>query len=176
MGVSNHEEGHVMPRFSLPDDELRALDRLANVTIASLVVVGLISFFVGALILAGPELIRILPIALIGMSGSAVAALTSSLDRYAVGFERENGKPFPESAKEGAGKFNRRFARWLWVRPLLGAVVAPVFIWGLSHFAKNPEEFLGDGEVIGFTAFLGGLLAKSILDLIKNLFKNVFRA
>lgn len=165
-----------MPRFSLPDDETKALDRLAHLTIAYLVAVGLVSFFVGALALTGSEVIRIMPIALIGLSGSAVAALTSSLDRYAVGFERENGKPFPEGAKEGTGRFNRRFARWLWIRPLLGAVVAPVFIWGLSHFAKKPEEFLGNAEAIGFTAFLGGLLAKSILDLIKNLFKNVFRA
>jgi len=166
-----------MPRFSLPDDELRALDRLAHVSIVYLAVVGLASFFAGAFSLCVPvELCRLIPIPLIGMSGSAIAALTSSLDRYANGFEREDGKSFPTGAKKGAGKFNRRFARWLFIRPFLGAVIAPVFIWGLSHFAKNPEEFLGKKEAVAFTAFLGGLLAKSILDLIKNLFKNVFRA
>ena len=31
-------------------------------------------------------------------------------------------------------------------------------------------------QKLAFSAFLGGLLAKSVLDLIKNLFKRVFRA
>ena len=107
---------------------------------------------------------------------SAVAALTSCLDRYAVGFEREDGRAFPEKAKEGEGKFNRRFARWLLVRPFLGAVIAPIFVWGLSHFAKAPKEWTQTLETLGFTAFMGGLLAKSVVDLIKRVFKNVFKA
>jgi len=161
---------------TLPDDELKALDRLAHGTIAYLVIVSLISFFAGAYAVAAPQLVRFIPMALLGFSGSAIAALTSCLDRYAIGFEKEDGKSFPENAKPGAGKFNRRFARWLFVRPFLGAVTAPVFVWGLSHFAKNPEEFLGSNELLGFTAFIGGLLAKSVIDLIKGLFKNVFKA
>ena len=74
--------------------------------------------------------------------------------------------------EEGKGKFNRRFSRWLFLRPFLGAVVAPVFIWGIPFFIDNPEPI---GEKLGFTAFMGGLLAKSVLDLIKGLFKNVFK-
>jgi hypothetical protein len=111
--------------------------------------------------------------ALLGIAGSAVAALTSCLDRYATGFERERGRPYPREAS--GGKFNRRFARWLFVRPFLGAVVAPVFVWGISHFTKDPQTFLSTSESMGFTCFMGGLLAKSILDLVKNLFKNVFK-
>jgi hypothetical protein len=155
---------------TLPDQELKDLDRLAHVTIGYLIVVSLVSFFTGAYLL--PHLVGI---GIIGISGSAIAALTSTLDRYAMGFERETGEWFPERAKEGVGKFNRRFARWLFVRPLLGAVVAPVFVWGLSHFASDPERYLEGVETLGFTSFMGGLLAKSVLDLIKNLFKNVFR-
>lgn len=162
-----------MAKTTLPDDELRMLDRLAHATIAYLVIVGLTSFFAGAYVLAVRRLARLLPIALFGFSGSAIAALTSCLDRYAIGFERENGKPFPENAKEGEGKFNRRFSRWLFVRPFLGAVIAPIFVWGLSHFVRSPEEW---SETVGFTAFMGGLLAKSVVDLIKSLFKNVFKA
>src|SRR5438094_10441439 len=102
-----------MPRFSLPDQELRALDRLAHVSIVYLVVVSLASFFAGAFSLTVPPELCIIPIALIGVSGSAIAALTSSLDRYAIGFEREHGESFPEGAKKDAGKLNRRFARRL---------------------------------------------------------------
>lgn len=165
---------------SLPDDELKSLDVLAHVTIAYLVIVGLSSFF-GACALeekrvagsAPTDLSAILSIALFGFSGSAVAALTSCLDRYATGFEREDGSPFPIAAKAGEGKFNRRFARWLFVRPFLGAVIAPVFVWGISHFVSTSQQWI---ETIGFTAFMGGLLAKSVVDLIKRLFKNVFHA
>jgi hypothetical protein len=160
-------------RTELLDSELKRLDALAHVNIGYLVVVGIAAFFVGARVTSFDPMIASM---LIGFSGSAIAALTSCLDRYATGFEREGGKPFPEDAKPGKGKFGRRFSRWLFVRPFLGAVVAPVFIWGLSHFAKNPSDFLGSVELRGFVAFMSGLLAKSVLDLIRNLFKNVFRA
>lgn len=100
-----------MAKSFLPDDELRMLDRLAHINIVYLIVIGLASFFVGAYVLKVPEISSLVAQALIGLSGSAIAALTSCLDRYATGFERENGRPFPEKAKAGEGKFNRRFSR-----------------------------------------------------------------
>ncbi|WP_404301134.1 hypothetical protein [Alicycliphilus denitrificans] len=163
-----------MPKSALPDDELRTLDRLAQFTIAYLLLASLASFLAGAHALNSPALPALLAPVLIGFCGSAIAALTSCLDRYATGFERENGEPYPEKAT--GGKFNRRFSRWLFIRPFLGAVVAPVFIWGLSHFTQSPQEFQSSPETLGFTAFTAGLLAKSVLDLVKNLFKNVFKA
>ena len=163
-----------MAKWALPDDELRKLDHLAHVVIVYLMAVALTSFFIGAYVLKLPSSPPLLATLLIGISGSAIAALTSCLDRYSTGFERENGEPFPEKAT--GGKFNRRFSCWLFTRPFLGAVVAPVFIWGLSHFAKSPQEFISSAETRGFTAFMAGLLAKSVLDLVKNLFKNVFKS
>jgi len=50
------------------------------------------------------------------------------------------------------------------------------FIWGLSRFTTTSEVFLSSAELLGFTAFVAGLLAKSVLDLIKNLFENVFKS
>jgi hypothetical protein len=162
-----------MSKSVLPDDELRTLDRLAQITIAYLVVMSLASFVAGVYVLKSPSVPTVLAPVLFGLCGSAIAALTSCLDRYATGFERENGDPYPEKAT--GGKFNRRFSRWLVIRPFLGVVVAPVFVWGLSHFTKSPQEFQSSPETLGFTAFMGGLLAKSVLDLVKNLFKNVFK-
>lgn len=163
-----------MSKWELPDSELKMLDKLAHINISYLLVLGLSSFFIGAYVLALPNSNILLAISLIGVAGSSVAALTSSLDRYATGFERDSGEPYPLDIEKGKGKFNRRFSRWLFVRPFLGAIVAPVFIWGIQLFTENPESYL-DGK-LGFTAFMGGLLAKSVLDLVKGLFKNVFRS
>lgn len=161
-----------MKNTPLPDSELKALDRLAQYCILILTIAALSSFFTGAMLLNAEPDATIIVWSLIGFAGSAVAALTSCLDRYATGFERENGDPFPSEAK--GGKFNRRFSRWLLLRPFLGAIVAPVFIWGLSLMTNQSSEFLMTPQTVGFTAFIGGLLAKSVLELIKGVFKNVF--
>jgi hypothetical protein len=42
-----------------------------------------------------------------------------------------------------------------------------------AHFRLGPQPFTA---TLGFTAFMGGLLAKSVVELIKRLFKNVFNA
>jgi hypothetical protein len=144
----------------------------------------LISFVSGAYLLTTSESNRIWAIVLIGASGSAVAALTSCLNRYANGFEDEQGHPHPKEGSEVAKeRFNRRMAAWLFVRPILGAVVAPIFIWGLAILVDarpkppSPVKLLGgDPTTVGFTAFMAGLLAKSVLEEIKNLFDRLFGA
>jgi hypothetical protein len=149
------------------------------------VVVSLTSFFLGAFFLSGladgahfgvllvERATKFLGQALIGISGSAVAALISCLDRYANGVELYGGETYPD--KEKKERFSERFAYWLRARPFLGAPVAPVFIWGLSHFTNDPQKFTTSNRLVGFTAFMAGLLAKSVLELVKNLFKNVFK-
>ena len=155
--------------------EAEKLDKLAKQVTIYLVLAVLVSFIVGFVLLdQSGRLLQFLSVAFIGFSGSAVAALTSCLDRYANGFELDDGTKEPLEA-EGE-TFNQRMSRWFYVRPILGFVVAPVFIWGVNFFVENPEQYRSSAASLGFTAFMGGLLAKSVLDLIKNLFKNVFRA
>src|SRR5262249_34538717 len=141
----------------LDSEELVMLNRFANDSIIYLVVVSLVSFFAGAYFLGIPAA-KLAAQAFIGFSGSAVAALASCLGRYANGFECEGGTFFPpkDDEKKKEERFNRRFARWLFVRPFIGALVAPVFIWGLSHFAKDPKEFTDSDLLLGFTAFMAG--------------------
>jgi hypothetical protein len=133
-------------------------------------VVSIVAFFSGWTLLGNRDkLYSVLALGLIGLSGSGIAALTSCLDRYASGFELEDASKFP---KEANGEtFNRRMARWFIFRPFLGLLIAPVFVWGIesANFTKTLQG-------VAFSAFLGGLLAKSIIDLIKGLFKNVFKA
>src|SRR6266702_2302730 len=154
------------------DNEIQCLDRLSRNVTLYLIVAATLSFFVGYGLLSFKErMVLLLAIALMGGAGSSVAALTSCLDRFANGFEREDGTKEPKEAK--GETFNRRMARWFYVRPFLGLVVAPLFLWGIEFFVKDPNPLRDSNQHIAFSAFLGGLLAKSVLDLIKNLFKNI---
>ncbi|MDQ3846234.1 MAG: hypothetical protein M3342_19825 [Bacteroidota bacterium] len=112
-------------------------------------------------------------IALIGLSGSGVAALTSCLDRYAKGFELESGRKIPRKAEGEV--FNKRMSLWFFCRPFLGFIVAPVFTWCIGSLFKGPTGYTGSVVQLGVIAFLGGLLAKSVIELFKNLFKNIFK-
>jgi hypothetical protein len=157
------------------DSEIQRLDRQARNVIVYLTLAALLSFLLGYFLVANQgRMLFLLAVALIGFSGSSIGALVSCLDRYAKGFEREDGTKEPIAAT--GETFNRRMARWFVVRPFLGFVVAPLFLWGIGFFVKNPSTFRDSTEHIAFSAFLGGLLAKSVIDLIKNLFKNVFHA
>src|SRR4051812_14113627 len=122
------------------DNEIQLLDRQSRNVAVYLVVAATLGFFLGYCLLAITDrMVLVLAIALIGFSGSSVAALTSCLDRYARGFEREDGTKEP---KEAEGEtFNRRMARWFYVRPFLGLVVAPLFLWGIEFFVKDPGTF-----------------------------------
>jgi hypothetical protein len=163
-----------MAKWSLQDDELKYLDRLAVATMVYLVAVGGVSLLGAFYVFSSRPDIPMLGVALVGLSGSAVAALTSCLDRYATGFEKEDGTSHPAGAKDKE-KFNRRMSRWFIARPFLGLVVAPILVWGIEFFVDEPDRFRSSSQQLGFTGFMTGLLAKSVLDLIKGLFKNVFR-
>jgi hypothetical protein len=140
-----------------------------------LIAVTLPAFFLGYFLLDFTNrMVFLLAVALIGFSGSGVAALTSCLDRYAKGFELEDGTKVPAEAK--GETFNGRMLRWFYVRPFLGFLVGPVTIWGIEFLVKDASVFRDTTPHLAFSAFLGGLLAKSILDLIKGLFKNVFHS
>jgi len=158
--------------------ELKQLDKLAHQTFGYLVVAAIIPFLVGYLLFYNKSgtsaSVFLIGVSLLGFSGSALAALISALNRYANGFEKENGEKVP---KEAMGEtFNRRMARWFFIRPFLGFFIAPVFLSGLKFFADDPAKFYSTPDEVAFTAFVTGLLAKSILELIKGLFKNIFKA
>jgi hypothetical protein len=154
--------------------ESKRLDKLAKQVIVYLLIGSLISFVLGFFLIEMQDRFKqFLAIALIGFSGSAIAALTSCLDRYVTGFELEDGTKRPKEAR--GETFNSRMSLWFIVRPFLGFVIAPVLIWGLGFFVKDSEQYRNSTESLAFTAFLGGLLAKSVIELIKGLFKNIFK-
>lgn len=142
------------------DDEINRLEKLAHWVFGYLVLGATISLFGGYYVIGieANGLFPLIGISLIGFSGSSVAALTSSLDRYAKGFERDNGKKEPEGAT--GETFNRRMVRWFFIRPFLGAIVAPVFLWGIAILADESAKYTETTSHVAFTAFMGGLLVE----------------
>jgi ABC-type Fe3+-siderophore transport system permease subunit len=111
-----------------------------------------------------------------GVVGSATGALVSALERHANGLEDRDGAamPDPEKPKE---RFSERMFYWFTMRPWLGAVVAAGVFWGLSS-GQWQESSSGTPLLpsrVAFYGFLSGLFAKSMLDILRNLPKNVFR-
>ena len=84
----------------MTEQEQRQVNKLSKLSLYVAVYLGLISvgtFFLGYYLLNTQERFKLaIAIALIGMAGSGVAALTSCLDRYANGFELENGDKIPK--------------------------------------------------------------------------------
>ena len=113
-------------------------------------------------------------VALLGMAGSGVGALTSLLGRYAAGFKLESGDLVPPDA-EGE-TYDRRISFCFLVRPALGLLVAPLIVAAVALFFKSHEDFKGSADAVMVVAFIGGLYAKSALEAAKNAFKVVFRA
>jgi hypothetical protein len=123
------------------ESERKYLDLLALRVLIYLVTLSIMTLFAGhALLARGGRFTTAVAVALTGISGSGVAALTSCLDRYANGFELENGKKIPDQAA-GKETFNRRMARWFVFRPFLGSMVAPVFIWGMAYFVSDSARY-----------------------------------
>jgi hypothetical protein len=106
-----------------------------------------------------------------GALGSATTALVSCLNRRANGFEDRCGRqtPDPDTRKE---RFNQGMYYWFLARPFLGATVAAVIYWGIQGGVF--ELSLTQSAEVAFYGFLSGLLAKTILDLLRGLLKNIF--
>ncbi len=158
-----------------PDPALRRLHLTARQLAIVLTVICILSFMAGRAIVEHPQDVHmLLGIALIGMAGSGVGALTSLLARYANGFELDDGTRIPAQAEGEV--YHRRIGFCMLMRPVLGALVAPLLVTGIALFFKQHEEFKGSADAMTVVAFIGGLYAKSAIDAAKTAFKVVFRA
>lgn len=110
-----------------------------------------------------------------GVLGSATAALVSCLDRHANGFEDSRGSQAPER-REKVGRFSHGMFYWFLARPGLGAITAAIAYWAIVSGVFTP----GSGAEIApaqaaVYGFLAGLLAKSLLSILKGLLGNIFK-
>ena len=112
-----------------------------------------------------------------GMLGSCIAAFRSCLDRRANGLEDQFGNVAPGiDAKE---RFSDGMVVWFLGRPLLGAAIGWLIYVGLKGgvFSDAAHERILDGEVWKFLFYMivAGLFAKTILDLLLEGAKKIFR-
>jgi hypothetical protein len=106
-----------------------------------------------------------------GIAGSSTAALISALNRQAAGYEDSKGRahPDPKTKKE---RFSRGMYHWFLSRPALGGVTGCMAFWGMTAgFFGTPAPTAARTAFIGV---LAGLFAKTLLDVLLNIFKNVF--
>lgn len=108
-----------------------------------------------------------------GLLGSSIAALVSALNRHAQGYEDKfgNAMPEPEKSKE---RFTHGMYYWFLCRPLLGIFVGILVWWGLNANLLNIQISINQ-NTLGFVTGLSGFLAKSFLEVLKGVFKNIFR-
>lgn len=151
---------------------LHASARRVALALAALVVV---AFTWGIGILeTGNQIMKMTGVALIGFAGSGVGAFTSLLARYANGLELVDGTRIPAGVEGEV--YHRRLAFCFLMRPVLGALVAPLVVGGVTLFMSRHEDFVNSFNAMMLASFIGGLYAKSALETAKNAFKVVFRA
>lgn len=158
------------------ESERDSLARLFHINLAYLLVVLAVSLLLSIRLVGAPSPAGALVIAIVtGILGSAAAALISCLDRRANGFEDSQGNQSPPRA-ERVGRFNWGMFYWFLARPWLGAVTGAVAYWGIVGGTLTPGAGAAPApEQAAFYGFLAGLLAKSLLDVLKGLLTNIFR-
>lgn len=155
--------------------EIRALHQSARGLAILLSVLCVVAFVVGRRVIDGTTGIdHFLGVAVMGMAGSGLGALSSLLSRYVAGLKLEDGTTCPPGA-EGE-LYDRRIAFAMLMRPVLGVLIAPLLVAGVALFFKQHEDFKNSVDAVTVVAFVGGLYAKSVIETAKNLFKAVFRA
>lgn len=175
--------GPVPDECLIPNEDQDSIENLFWKVIVSLLCMISASLAGTALLLRRPlaippELFRP-PLGIVaGFLGSSTAALRSALDRHANGIEDKDGHqwPDPKSKKE---RFNARMAVWFLYRPVLGAVVGLLVYLGVEGniLGIRSSDIFGNrisDARFAFFALVGGLFAKSLLDLLMEKFKQLF--
>jgi len=106
-----------------------------------------------------------------GTLGSGVAAIQSAQQRRANGWEFSNSRKYP--TEEPKDKFNAGMVPMFYTRPLLGSAVGAAFYFGSTivfGFTAPAEGNLGK---LAFWSFVVGVLAKTFLETLKDLFKKL---
>jgi hypothetical protein len=110
-----------------------------------------------------------------GLAGSIVSALISVADRYACGWELDDGTKVPKGVKK-PDRFNQRMVPWFIIRPFLGAMMGLAIYLALSAGffggtgVSSSDQGIMSGLHLTFFALLAGLFAKKFLDSLRSAF------
>ena len=106
-----------------------------------------------------------------GTVGSGVAAVQSAQQRRANGWEVNDGTKYPEDKPED--KFTEGMLPLFYTRPFLGSVVGAVFYFGAPSVFGLGASVHENPEQLAFWSFVVGVLAKTFLETLKDLFKKL---
>lgn len=127
-----------------------------------------------------------------GIIGSSTASLLSALSRRANGWELSNGSKIPEQkSEEGTKKerFSLSMAPFFCFRPFLGIIAGLIVFYGgdlLGLKLDSPTDSVVVSETklallqdetfkrIIFFSLLSGLFAKTLIEILKGMFKSFF--
>jgi len=107
-----------------------------------------------------------------GILGSSISALISALQRKANGWEFKNGLKYPNDSPKD--KFSIRISSFFIIRPILGILSGFIIYYGfqtIGNFKINSEG-LEESSLV-FWSILAGLFAKSMIEKLKDVFKNL---
>ncbi|WP_299443302.1 hypothetical protein [uncultured Aquimarina sp.] len=110
-----------------------------------------------------------------GILGSSVSALISALQRKANGWEFKNGLKYPNDSPKD--KFSIRMSSFFMTRPILGILSGFIIYYGFQVIGvfQIHSEGLKEASLI-FWSILAGLFAKSMIEKLKDVFKNLVGA
>lgn len=158
-------------------DETKKLEQLSLVVFVTLSLIILLASISLAVLIERDMIIT--PCVLAGVIGSATAALLSALQRRASGWELEDGKKVPEKSEgtiDGRDeRFSLRMAPYFLFRPILGIIGGLIVYYGSDFLITPQEDTEGiDFKTLIFFSLLAGLFAKTLIEILKGIFKAIF--
>jgi len=130
-----------------------------------------------------------------GIVGSATASLLSALSRRANGWELSNGEKYPKSENDNSSektrkeRFSLSMAPFFCFRPFLGIISGLIVYYGGDFLGLKIEDSTNDKlltpeelqllkeeafRVVIFFSLLSGLFAKTLIEILKGMFKSFF--
>jgi hypothetical protein len=103
--------------------------------------------------------------------GSGVAAIQSAQQRRANGWEFSNSEKYPTA--EPKDKFNAGMVDMFYTRPFLGSAVGAAFYFGAPTVFGFTAPAESNPGKLAFWSFVVGVLAKTFLETLKDLFKKL---
>ena len=166
--------GTIEPRCLIDEGEAQRLRTRFWVIVACLVIAMISAIALPPLLIPESENRTLWMALCAGFAGSTMAALRSVLDRRAKGLEDKNGNQWPEpwQSKE---RFSVAMSPWFVVRPFFGIPMGALAYWVVAgKLIGCASENDNSPLKIVVTAFVAGLFAKTVIEILLKTVKEVF--
>jgi len=174
--------------------EIQKLERVSIITFLFLATIIILGSLMLTLTIGSQWIVTSAAIA--GIIGSATAALLSSLSRKATGWELSDGTYIPNTGttQDKKERFSQRMATFFIFRPFLGIIGGLIVYYGgdllnlvletkdtivepttsITLEVRQRTTELENFKRIIFYSLLAGLFAKTLIEILKGVFKSFF--